>query len=63
MSVGALITWPYKAGGHSRWGSPKAGTTVEAGLGAITQYGLVPFRVLKLKIEDYHYLIEMVDAQ
>ena len=28
MSVGALITWPYKAGGRSRRGSPKAGTTV-----------------------------------
>ena len=25
----ALITWPYKAGGHSRRGSPKAGTTVD----------------------------------
>ena len=25
---GALITWPYKAGGRSRRGSPKAGTTV-----------------------------------
>ena len=23
----ALITWPYKAGGRSRRGSPKAGTT------------------------------------
>ena len=23
-----LITWPYKAGGRSRRGSPKAGTTV-----------------------------------
>ena len=23
MSVGALITWPYKAGGRSRRGSPK----------------------------------------
>ena len=32
MSVGALITWPYKAGGHSRRGSPKAGTTVLSGL-------------------------------
>ena len=29
MSVGALITWPYKAGGRSRRGSPKAGTTVQ----------------------------------
>ena len=28
MSVGALITWPYKAGGRSRRGSPKAGTTL-----------------------------------
>ena len=28
MSVGALITWPYKAGDRSRRGSPKAGTTV-----------------------------------
>ena len=28
MSVGALITWPYKAGGRSRRGSHKAGTTV-----------------------------------
>ena len=28
MSVGALITWSYKAGGRSRRGSPKAGTTV-----------------------------------
>ena len=28
MSVGALITWPYKAGGRSRRVSPKAGTTV-----------------------------------
>ena len=28
MSVGALITWPYKACGRSRRGSPKAGTTV-----------------------------------
>ena len=28
MSVGALIMWPYKAGGRSRRGSPKAGTTV-----------------------------------
>ena len=28
MSVGALITWPYKAGGRSRRGSPMAGTTV-----------------------------------
>ena len=28
MSVGALITWPYKAGGRSRRGLPKAGTTV-----------------------------------
>ena len=28
VSVGALITWPYKAGGRSRRGSPKAGTTV-----------------------------------
>ena len=28
MSVGALIAWPYKAGGRSRRGSPKAGTTV-----------------------------------
>ena len=25
----ALIPWPYKAGGRSRRGSPKAGTTVE----------------------------------
>ena len=29
MSVGALITWSYKAGGRLRRGSPKAGTTVE----------------------------------
>ena len=28
MSVGALVTWPYKAGGRSRRGSPKAATTV-----------------------------------
>ena len=28
MSVGALIMWPYEAGGRSRRGSPKAGTTV-----------------------------------
>ena len=28
MSVGALITWPYKAGGRSRRESPMAGTTV-----------------------------------
>ena len=26
--VGTLITWPYTAGGRSRRGSPKAGTTV-----------------------------------
>ena len=29
MSVGELITWPYKAGDRSRRGSPKAGTTVQ----------------------------------
>ena len=29
MSVGALIPWPYKAGGRSRRGSHKAGTTVQ----------------------------------
>ena len=28
MSVEALIAWPYKAGGRSRRGSPKAGATV-----------------------------------
>ena len=28
MSIRALITWPYKAGGRSRCGSPKAGTTL-----------------------------------
>ena len=27
--VGTLITWPYTAGGRSRRGSPKAGTTME----------------------------------
>ena len=26
--IGTLITWPYTAGGRSRRGSPKAGTTV-----------------------------------
>ena len=30
MSVGVLITWPYKADGRSRRGSHKAGTTVHA---------------------------------
>ena len=33
MSVGVLITWPYKAGGRSRRGSPKAGTTVVGSIG------------------------------
>ena len=32
----ALITWPYKAGGRSRRGSPKAGTTVYIILGTVS---------------------------
>ena len=31
----ALITWPYKAGGRSRRGSPKAGTTVGLFIGSV----------------------------
>ena len=36
----ALITWPYKAGGRSRRGSPKAGTTVPS---TDVHYRLVEF--------------------
>ena len=34
--------WPHKAGGRSRRGSPKAGTTVTAARGAACQFGSVP---------------------
>ena len=52
MSVGALITWPYKAGDRSRRGSPKAGTTVQ---GEWVRHVL---RQLMLRSADIPFIVE-----
>ena len=52
MSVGALITWPYKAGGRSRRGSPKAGTTVSVKVALVTCYRCEAVKMLALLDES-----------
>ena len=49
MSVRALITWPYKAGGRSRRGLHKAGTTVPVILLLMLWFAGVMARLVRVR--------------
>ena len=57
MSVGALITWPYKPGGRSRRGSPKAGTTVH--ISFLSSTIVIEFELYAVVLVSFTWVFEI----